>query len=320
MATLNLRFLETFVWAARLKSFTQAADKLNATQPAVSSRIASLEAELGVKLFIREHNSLKLTADGLKALAGAEALLRSSQHFVDEITGAAELSGTVRIGISDTVALTWLGEMIRQSNERFPGLRLEFTSHTSVDLMEFLRTGEIDLALAMGPLVDEGFENIELCTYACRWIASPKLKLSGKPVGIEELARYPILSFPTGSQPYAAISRYFQQFEQRDVTLYPVNSLAMIIRMTIDGIGVATIPPVVALRELARGDLEVFESQQPTPPMRFHAVYRDVPTERIPASVAELAREVAHEYCQASDPDLAWNRASMRLSLSDRTR
>nr|WP_286298852.1 LysR family transcriptional regulator [Aminobacter sp. SS-2016] len=43
---MNLRFVETFVWVARLGSFRAAADRLNATQAAVSNRIASLEAEM----------------------------------------------------------------------------------------------------------------------------------------------------------------------------------------------------------------------------------------------------------------------------------
>jgi DNA-binding transcriptional LysR family regulator len=51
---LNLRFIETFVWVARLRSFTAAAEKLYTTQAAISARIATLEEDLGVKLFERE--------------------------------------------------------------------------------------------------------------------------------------------------------------------------------------------------------------------------------------------------------------------------
>ncbi len=51
---MNLRFIETFLWVARLGSFSAAAEKLNTTQASISNRIATLEAELGVKLFVRE--------------------------------------------------------------------------------------------------------------------------------------------------------------------------------------------------------------------------------------------------------------------------
>jgi len=45
LALLNLRFIETFVWVTRLRNFTAAAEKLNATQAAISTRIATLEED-----------------------------------------------------------------------------------------------------------------------------------------------------------------------------------------------------------------------------------------------------------------------------------
>ncbi|MCQ1775590.1 LysR family transcriptional regulator, partial [Neorhizobium galegae] len=51
---MNLKFLETFVWVAKLKSFRLTAEKLFTTQASISSRIAVLESELGVKLFLRD--------------------------------------------------------------------------------------------------------------------------------------------------------------------------------------------------------------------------------------------------------------------------
>lgn len=95
----NLTFLETFVWVARLKSFTLAAERLNATQAAISSRVAALESELGVKLFYREHRRLSLTPQGVEALARAEQVLQTARTFVDEVTGAGQIRGTLRIGV-----------------------------------------------------------------------------------------------------------------------------------------------------------------------------------------------------------------------------
>ena len=51
---MNLRFIEAFVWVARLRSFTGAAEKLYTTQAAISSRIATLENDFGVKQFERD--------------------------------------------------------------------------------------------------------------------------------------------------------------------------------------------------------------------------------------------------------------------------
>ena len=58
---MNLRFIEAFVWVARLRSFTAAAEKLYTTQAAISARIATLEDEFGVKLFERDKRTVALT-------------------------------------------------------------------------------------------------------------------------------------------------------------------------------------------------------------------------------------------------------------------
>jgi DNA-binding transcriptional LysR family regulator len=304
----NLNFLETFVWVARLKSFTLAAQRLNATQAAVSARIAALEKELDVRLFVREHRNLRLTPEGLDALARADSLLAAARAFVDEVGGRQTLRGTVRIGVIDTITYTWLSDLIRLSKSHFPQVAIEVTADTSLRLMELLRAGEVDVALVMGPMLDPGCINLELCTYACHWVAAPSLPLGHGRSTLAELAAYPVISFPKGSQPNSAIRHFFDQYPELDVVMHSANSLATIIRMTMDGVGVATIPPVVAPRELERGELVLVEAEQPIPPMRLHATYFDSPKKLIPATIAELAREAAGEFCRRTDPAWAWNR------------
>ena len=76
VVVLNLKFLETFVWVARLRNFSLAAEKLCTTQAAVSNRIATLERELGVRLFERDLRTVSLTPHGQRALPQAEAIMR----------------------------------------------------------------------------------------------------------------------------------------------------------------------------------------------------------------------------------------------------
>ena len=61
---MNIRFLETFVWLAKLENFRLTAEKLHTTQAAVSSRIASLEEAFDVRLFDRNTRSATLTPAG----------------------------------------------------------------------------------------------------------------------------------------------------------------------------------------------------------------------------------------------------------------
>jgi DNA-binding transcriptional LysR family regulator len=73
----NLKFLETFLWVVKLRSFSLAADKLQSTQVAVSSRISMLEQELGAKLFKRDPKGVTLTRAGEREMHHAEQVSRT---------------------------------------------------------------------------------------------------------------------------------------------------------------------------------------------------------------------------------------------------
>ena len=73
---IDLRNIETFFWVATLGGFRAAAEKLNATQPAISQRIASLESDLGIRLFDRDVRGIKLTGKGRELLSHAERMLQ----------------------------------------------------------------------------------------------------------------------------------------------------------------------------------------------------------------------------------------------------
>lgn len=304
---LNLTFIETFVWAARLKSFTLAAERMNTSQAAISSRIASLEADLGIKLFTREHRAIRLTPAGLRALPQAEALVNAARRFQDETRGAEGMRGVVRMGVIDTISLTWLVDLVRTSKQMFPHVNIVVYGGTSLDMLEMLGSGQLDLGILMGPMLDQDFVNIELCSYACLWMAAPALGLSEGCVDLPKLLEFPIISFPRGSQPRDALDRYLAEVSTDNKVFYEAN-LSTMIRMAESGIGVATIPPAVTASELDRGALALINAEQPIPPMRFHAVHARAPETTLAPVIAELARDVALEFCRKSKPEWAWQR------------
>ena len=81
---MNLRFVEAFYWAVTLKSVTRAAEKLFITQSALSSRIAALEAELGVLLLDRRDKQFRLTTAGTRFHRHAERLLNLQRDIKAE--------------------------------------------------------------------------------------------------------------------------------------------------------------------------------------------------------------------------------------------
>ncbi|MDR5667781.1 SDR family NAD(P)-dependent oxidoreductase, partial [Burkholderia cenocepacia] len=100
--SMNIRFLETFVWLAKLENFRLTAEKLHTTQAAVSSRIASLEEAFDVRLFDRNTRSATLTPAGRRMLAYAERIVRLDGEMRRDIDAASD-AGLIRIGVIESI-------------------------------------------------------------------------------------------------------------------------------------------------------------------------------------------------------------------------
>src|SRR5690606_12679328 len=105
---IDLRNIETFFWVATLGSFRAASVKLNTTQPAVSQRIASLERDLGVRLFERDARGVTLTAKGHELLSHAERMLQLRRDMLQAAREQNVMRGPMRIGVAETIVQTWL--------------------------------------------------------------------------------------------------------------------------------------------------------------------------------------------------------------------
>src|SRR5690554_1833564 len=105
---MTLKQLTTFYWVCRLDSFAAAAEYLFSTQSAVSMRIRELETSLGVELFDRSQRSARLTAKGRDLLSYAERIISLMSEIEAEIGAPESLVGTIGLGATELVAITWL--------------------------------------------------------------------------------------------------------------------------------------------------------------------------------------------------------------------
>ena len=142
---MNLRFVEAFVWVARLKSVTRAAEKLFLTQSAVSSRIATLEEELGVPLVDRRDRVFRLTNAGNRFLTYAERFLALQRDLRRELGTSEQLPVALRIGGIETVLHTWLVPLVEELKEKRPYLEFELNVEMTHVLNEQVRRGALDL-------------------------------------------------------------------------------------------------------------------------------------------------------------------------------
>src|ERR671933_2544296 len=99
---MDTRQLAAFCAVVERKSFSEAAERLGVTQPAVSQQIRALEERLGRRLLDRSGRRVEPTETGLRLYRSAQRVLQAEEQLVEELAGddAGELRGSLAIGAS----------------------------------------------------------------------------------------------------------------------------------------------------------------------------------------------------------------------------
>lgn len=287
---MELRQLESFYWIARLGSFAAAAEKLHTTQPSISMRIRQLERELGVKLFDTTRRSALLTSKGWELVDHAEHLLAAVSDVRRRVGRAETLSGRARVGVTETIALTWLPEFVGTMNEQYPDIVLELDIDLTMNLWEKLKTGALDVALLPGPVLEANQVSADLGRIQYTWMASPRLGLPDRTLGPEDLQSHSVLSLSSGSTLYGSLERWFRDNGARARRINVCNSLSVIVSLTEAGLGVSLLPPSIYADAVRHGRLHTIEVEPPLAPLEFLAVYPERTISPLPAVVVDVAR------------------------------
>ena len=158
---MNLGDLTAFVAVAETGSINRAAAKLNLTQPAVTRRVQSFEAAMGVPLLDRSSKPPALTEDGHQALAHGRKVLSAIEDFSAQVGAKRGLSGEFRVGIAPGFADAVLGRPLDHVMRAFPTVSLRIASDWSGELLTALRLQALDAALVLltePQLADKDFE------------------------------------------------------------------------------------------------------------------------------------------------------------------
>ena len=293
---MNLKFLETFVWVAKLKSFRLTAEKLFTTQASISSRIAVLESELGVKLFLRDSRGVSLTPEGLKVLDYAEQMMATMQGLKQSLETTSSKVGRIRIGVMDTVIHTWLSALVAELTDNFPRVEIELVADTALNLSDQLQKGFLDLILQTDLLRQETLRSLELASHPMGWIVASHSIYNRDYASLAELAQERIITYSKNSHPHQDVLSLMQAHGVAAPRMNCVNSVSAITRLLRDGFGIGALPPVLVSEELARGELLVLPMAQRLPNLQVVVSWR-VGVELVEEIVA-LCQSVVARYAE----------------------
>lgn len=294
----DFRSLEVFYWVATLSSFRRASEQVNTTQPAVSQRIAALEHEYGT-LFERRSRDVALTERGRVLLGFAERFLALQSEMQAALDETGRTTGTLRLGVSETIVHLWLSRFIERMRAVHPGVSVDITVDISPNMQAGLVANELDLAFLVGPITGPSLVNRPLFAVPVAWIAAPGLVPDEEPLSLGALMRHPLVTYPRNTSPYVELRDLVLKANLLPSQIHTSASLATIVKMGVEGLGVCVIPPDIVRTELASGALRILPTEQALSDLTFTATHAKRPEGHFVADAARIAEEVARDWAAA---------------------
>lgn len=144
--TIDTSLLRSFVAVAETGSMTTAGRQLHLTQAAVSQQIRRLEEQLGRTLFERDQRKLVLTTSGGMLLGRATRLLAMNDEIWATMT-APDFAGEVRLGVPHDIVSPYITPVLKSFDKAWPNVRVFIVADVTVQLLQQLENGDIDLCL-----------------------------------------------------------------------------------------------------------------------------------------------------------------------------
>ena len=242
MDTQNLR---AFLLVAESGSFSQAAKRLHLTQPAVSKRIAQLEAQLNVSLFDRIGRRISTTEAGEALLPHARAVhleLQAAQQSVRDLAG--EVRGRLRLATSHHIGLHRLPPLLSFFSKAFPAVQLDIDFMDSEQAYELTLQGEVELAvvtLAPSPIANIVTRPIWLDPLDFMVQQDTQLTRK-KALGLQELSQHPAILPGLNTYTGQIVKSLFEQRRLPIQIAITTNYLETIRMMASVGLGWTVLP------------------------------------------------------------------------------
>ncbi len=288
MRVLSLRQLQAFQAIVETGNFSTAADALGTTQPAISKRIAEMEAALGVTLFDRDHRRPQLTRQGHAALPLCADILRLCERLARSLDDVAAYAGTLRLGITELVALTFLPALVTALRARMPLMQLRVEVKMAEELFDDLLHDRLDAAISPGA-PPPGLHRDPVARVDMAWMCAGTRDDIPARMPVSGLEAHPLLAQTQRSGLQALANEWLVGHGVRPSLLLSCNSLAALCGLTVAGLGLSLLPRAYFQPRIEAGALKVVETTPPIGPLEYHIVHAGTGLRPVLEIVAEEA-------------------------------
>ena len=288
----TLKQLEGFFWAAELGGLEQAAVRLNTTQSAISKRLQELEVLLGVPLFDRTRRKAAITPQGERLLIMTREILEVRDRIMGMSATMTPTLRTLRLGVTELTAMTWLPALIQRIRGSYPEIALEPAVDSSAHLMEELARDELDMVVVPDTYRDAQFEVIALDSVEYAWMCSPGYLDSPAELPLRDLCQHTIIVQLYASGLGDMIGRWLQDNRVKIENTLSSSSLTAIASLTLSGLGISYLPKRIFDNLVSAGQLRLIRSTPPLPRAPYVMMYKKAHADDFLRYVGSLATDL----------------------------
>lgn len=264
---INYELYKVFYYVASYLSFSEASKKLYISQSAVSQSIKTLEKKLGQSLFIRSTKRVKLTPAGEILFKHIEPAMNLISRGENQLLDTGNLARTqLHIGASDTICRYFLVKYLKKFHQKFPDVPIRVTNATSIQCVELLSQGKVDLIVTNFPNshLNHSFIRKTVANFTDVFIGgSAYSSLRDQEISFARLRQYPILMLDRRSTTSEFLHNLFLQHQLELVPQIEISSNDLLIDLARIGLGIAFIPDYCLAKDSR--DLFVLKTKEKMP-------------------------------------------------------
>lgn len=244
---MRLRQLECFCALFLHGTTTRAADLLGLSQPAVSTAVAALERDVGLKLFVRRSGRLQPTPE-------ARLFFIEASHALEAIENSTRIAGEIRAGrrgqlaiaAYPSISIRLLPRLIAEFSKARPDLKTKIITRNSQTVRELISTQQFDFAIAELPL-DYPAAYMEVFQYACRCVVRKDDPLAEKmSITPRDLSGRPFVTLFRGDPVYQQLASAFSEYGAVFNVAAETELFSSACELVRAGAGVGLIDPVIS--------------------------------------------------------------------------
>jgi LysR family nitrogen assimilation transcriptional regulator len=306
---MDVRQLRYFVEIVERGSIKRAAQFLFVAQPSLSQHVRNLEAELGVPLLTRTTRGVSPTEAGTQLIGYARDILAQVDQAREAIrAGGTDPRGSVRVGLPNSVSLVLSVPLVERAYHELPNVSLRVVESMSGYVLDWLRTGQLDLAMLYGVQRAPGTHLRSLLTESLYLVGLPtgRLRVTAKTVPMSVLADTDLI---LPARPHGL--RELVEREARHNGLHlrihtEIDALSQIKALVRRGLGYSVLSHSAVYEELRRGELHAWQIVKPS---LERSVFLAEPSDRPMTSAMRAMAELMESCAKDLVEDGRWHAA-----------